>query len=1013
MGLLNDALKTVTDTRLAFARRGLPGVRAKLAATLYPQAFRPRSEGYGSGQYAGSYVQMAHLFKELRADPTGLALAAESSEIIYKCIQVRTNAITGLEWGIYPKAGKRDSNTKVENTSFHRLLDYAQTEFGQSLLYLWELSLAVHGEVFFEKLVRPDGLPGGAKYLNRLGITPYIMGGHVDYYTYSDDAGMINLRPHLLIRHGLTNLLDDFAGSSDVARALDSLNSDRGRAKHVLSYFRNGAKIGGWLTLRTGAQIDDAKYAKLKAEFKEHLAGPDNAYKWGMLPAELEAQSSQNQPFEHHAELEDSDVKRMHDAMQVSPVLTGSVAAGDPLSSMGTLEAAKAFFYESWVQARAKAIELVINQQFLPWLQMDSYEFAFDIDRVLATMRQTTERSGRVRAEYAEGLITFNQAQVQLGYDAVPGGDFYVMRPGVVVVQADQLSNVAALLPLPAPAMPFGAPPGMASVALPAAPVVDANKDATPAAPVGQPLHIGLTLANQPDLMQLQTRVKQLVGDSECRWNTPDDFHVTLVYAPAASDEQVAQVKAALEQLDVPELALHVGSLGVFDNVGEHAVHFKLRSPNDLKDFQQQVYDLCKQTGLATSAYSNPSGYTPHITMGYTVQNLKPIVFSSKLRVQPDALRLSSGDAVVWEKTCGAVDDEPEPPPGKSATVADLGSVEHVHGVDSEHDDTDAHLMESAQDELRAWERKVKNKGARKGAAFVCAVLPKDVEAFVRDSLQDEPDRDGVKALFAKAAAKLPSEFATPEEYDAYWQQYDALQKQIGNEWLMSYMSKVVESLNGKLNAELSDAEIAAALDAQAEGLVGEWVGTEAEPGVLTKLVLAGMAAGQVSLEKGGRNIDPSKLSAKFSLQIDWELMAKQAFDFAKQYAYQLIRGLSDTTRQLVRDTISQWVASGDSQGKLEDSLNEIFKDRVRAQRIAQTESTRVYAEGAQQRWAEAGVTQALWKTVNDELVCKICRGLRNVVGDFTNGWKSNYDGKMYKFPAHPGDRCFPKPIIE
>lgn len=763
MGRVNQLTNRINQRVQALARPiardGLKGLRAGVANVLQPARANAReSHGYGSGMYSGAYAAMAAAYTELRGDPTGLALLAETSEVINNCLAVRRNAIAGLKWSIYPKRGKRDSNSRVENTAFHRMHDYAYTEFGHNFFDMWELGLSVHGEVMFEKL-KYMGLPGGLKYLNRLALTPFVAGGQLQHYQYSDQGMTKNFMPDEIIRHGYANLLDDFSGSAPVSRALEVGNIDRGMKKHVRAYFRNGAKIGGWLTLRAGATLSPDEFERLKKEFKEHLAGSDNAYKWGFLPAEIEASSSENQPFDHYTELEDSDIERMHWAMRVSPVLTGAIPASDPLSSLGTLEAAKAFFYESFVSPEATAIAQVVNTVILPWLWMDEYEFVFEVDSILATMQQTKDKSDKAQAEFKAMGLSYNEYRQQLGYDPDPAMDDMFWYEGVGLVPKVELPNIwkTKLLvapsvynselitskPLPQPVDPNQVVPDNAG----GAPVADPNAIAaanaaepTPPPPVvGKSVTLALTLPNHPDLISLQNNVKEHLGDVPCKWNAPDSYHVTLIHAPAATDAQIKAVMDGLDAIELPELNLRVGSLNAFEGVGQYPVHFRIRQNGDLRSLQQQLYDVCKAAGIAMSSFSQPLLYVPHITMGYTSSKPKSVTFRSKLAVAPKALEVwSDGGEVLTSKSFE--DDEPDddPPAGK-ATFA--------NGSQPPQSD--------ALDELRAWRKKVDS--ARAAGKALASVkfqnyLIRDVIADgIRSALGEAADKDDVDALFERA----------------------------------------------------------------------------------------------------------------------------------------------------------------------------------------------------------------------------------------------------------------------
>lgn len=328
--------------------------------------------------------------------------------------------------------------------------------------------------------------------------------------------------------------------------------------------------------------------------------------------------------------------------------------------------------------------------------------------------------------------------------------------------------------------------------------------------------------------------------------------------------------------------------------------------------------------------------------------------------------------------------------------------------------------------ELAAWRKKAMNGGVKAAVKFICYALPKDVESGIRSAFKTEMDKATLNALFDEALDGLKknslkamgfpvhddSTSATPEEYQTYWQEFDRLQAEIGDDWLTAYMGRALNSLEDRLTANISDEDIQNALMTFRDELVSEWVGTKEAPGVLTRMILAGMAAGNHSLVNASSIINTPQGAFKAFLGIDWGLLALDALRFARTYVYNLIFGIDATTLKLTREAITAWIASGESLDTLKVNLTAIFKDPVRAAMIAQTEATRIYAAGANLRWLQAGVHLAVWKTVNDENICKICKGLHNVIGDFVAGWKSRKNDKYYKFPAHPRCRCFPKPLM-
>ena len=182
------------------------------------------------------------------------------------------------------------------------------------------------------------------------------------------------------------------------------------------------------------------------------------------------------------------------------------------------------------------------------------------------------------------------------------------------------------------------------------------------------------------------------------------------VYAPAVSDEQFRQVDEQIKQIELPELKLNIGSLNVFENVGEFAVHFRIRQNADLLALQSKLFEICKAAGIAMSSYSTPTAYIPHVTMGYADSKPRPVRFNSKLRLTPSALHLCAGDDVMSRVSLDDEDDPEEPDP-QSGDMAHKGwgcdCVLNESSRCEEHAEiSNRPPQDDALDELRAWEKK-------------------------------------------------------------------------------------------------------------------------------------------------------------------------------------------------------------------------------------------------------------------------------------------------------------------
>lgn len=131
---------------------------------------------------------------------------------------------------------------------------------------------------------------------------------------------------------------------------------------------------------------------------------------------------------------------------------------------------------------------------------------------------------------------------------------------------------------------------------------------------------------------------------------------------------------------------------------------------------------------------------------------------------------------------------------------------------------------------------------------------------------------------------------------------------------------------------------------------------------------------------------------------VDWGLVNERAASWARQYGFDLVRGITATSRRATQEAVSAFFAQAQTRADLEARLARIY-GTVRAESIAVTEVTRAASQGEQaiaKELADMGVGMIpKWFTLNDELVCPICGPRHNKVIE---------DGEYP--PAHPRCRC-------
>lgn len=669
----------------------------------------------GSASYVGFYRALADKLGELKPSDDGLALAVEASVWAYRCVEERAKAVAQMPWYIVNKR----TGEMVDDHPYRRAYTYAYTRYHQNLHYHWEQALSIHGENYIERLTHAGTmLPAGLCWLNPLAVEPFVRGNEIVYFEYHDHEGRSErFYPNQIIFDKYPNSLDDFRGASPMTKALDAVNIDRMMQRYIKAFFRNDATPGGYLTAREGVTIGESDQDRLIKQYLEQTKGADNAFKTILLPAPIEFRQVDNAPPDKQEVLDENQRRRIHAAFFVPMSMTGAAGVSDPLSAGGTMDAQKAGFYESWVIPECDERAKLINASIMPWLDSSgATEFYFDYTLIHSLIKQTKDRSEKIRGEYRDGLITLNQSRVELGYEEITGGDVLLIPVGTMFVKPEQLEGMtlgSAPIPADDTQVTNGNGLPMTAEGVPQLPAPETKS--------GLPLFISLSLASHPDLIALQNRTRELLNDPAIRWTEPADFHITLLYAPSVEESAVQILLPALDVIDVPELTLAVGSLRAFDALGEHALHFRVKQNADLRELQSELYALATEQGIETSAYSLPERYIPHITIGYAQNKIHVTPFGGGIAVQPKSLRLYSGDRLLLESPIGA----PE-------------------------------TSKSAADELRAWEKKVRNAG-NPLKSFACYALEAPLEELVRGRLKlaFDGDRDAVRQIFQDAHDRL------------------------------------------------------------------------------------------------------------------------------------------------------------------------------------------------------------------------------------------------------------------
>ena len=140
----------------------------------------------------------------------------------------------------------------------------------------------------------------------------------------------------------------------------------------------------------------------------------------------------------------------------------------------------------------------------------------------------------------------------------------------------------------------------------------------------------------------------------------------------------------------------------------------------------------------------------------------------------------------------------------------------------------------------------------------------------------------------------------------------------------------------------------------------------------------------------------------QLGLAINFDLVNQEVLDFAGQFTNEWWERTASTTRDAMRTAIKNNIATGAPLSSLENSLTPLF-GRNRAQTIASTETTRMFAEGNRRGYRSAGIGKVEFQTVRDSRVDPICDALQGQELDIN-------DTSRFP-PLHPRCRCWIAPV--
>ena len=173
-------------------------------------------------------------------------------------------------------------------------------------------------------------------------------------------------------------------------------------------------------------------------------------------------------------------------------------------------------------------------------------------------------------------------------------------------------------------------------------------------------------------------------------------------------------------------------------------------------------------------------------------------------------------------------------------------------------------------------------------------------------------------------------------------------------------------------------------------------------------------------------------LTPELAAFVDFDVLTDAVLRRVSSFRIEVLEPMNATTRKAIQKDISDWITSGENfnvfKKAFTKTMDEIVISATRAEMIAVTEITRLFAEGNKLAWEATGlVSGKVWRTAEDDLVCPICRPLNGKIVEIDENFSLLPEEMTEELltqatggaefiwqtpPAHPRCRCWLQPFI-
>src|SRR3990167_3747504 len=246
---------------------------------------------------------------------------------------------------------------------------------------------------------------------------------YIKEYIFEINGRRIKFDPQNIIHFKYPNPDNDYWGLSPLSAASNSLVQEDNAITWNKKFFKNSARPD--VVFSVNGPLNKKSFARMKVMLKKMFGGVDNAHSAAILENGIDVKQLGFAPKDlEFLNLRRFDREEILSVFGVPPALIGIF---DSAIRANAAEQRK-FFWQTTMISKLDKIEMIINEMFVPQFEKFStgkgkLVLKFDLSSVDALSEGTNDKSGRLVNQVGAGIITPNEARLELGYETLPGLD--------------------------------------------------------------------------------------------------------------------------------------------------------------------------------------------------------------------------------------------------------------------------------------------------------------------------------------------------------------------------------------------------------------------------------------------------------------------------------------------------------------------------------------------------------------------------------------------------------------